>query len=73
MAEYVGLLWNNCGRFGTSLEQNPRSDVRISGVSRYRGNRIIKDFGAGDGNRTHVRGLGSRYSTIEPRPLRLTG
>ncbi len=30
--------------------------------------RVVFD-GAGDGNRTHVRGLGSRYSTIEPRPL----
>ena len=24
--------------------------------------------GAGDGNRTRIRGLGSRYSTTEPRP-----
>ena len=30
---------------------------------------VFSESGAGDGNRTHVRGLGSRYSTIEPRPL----
>ena len=35
--------------------------------------REVSETGAGDGNRTHVRGLGSRYSTIEPRPLWFVG
>ena len=39
----------------------PNRDLKRSGF-----NKLV---GAGDGNRTHVRGLGSRYSTIEPRPL----
>ena len=39
----------------------PNQDLKRSGF-----NKLV---GAGDGNRTHVRGLGSRYSTIEPRPL----
>src|ERR1700676_1300328 len=29
---------------------------------------ILRKSGAGDGNRTRIRGLGSRYSTTEPRP-----
>src|ERR1700680_1719100 len=43
---------------GKSSEAFSRSKTPWIGVS-----------GAGDGNRNHVRGLGSRYSTIEPRPL----
>ena len=45
----------------SSCRFGPRRSVRLS-VN-------LAESGAGDGNRTHVRGLGSRYSTIEPRPL----
>ena len=31
--------------------------------------RTIKTYGAGDGNRTHVFWLGTRFSTIEIHPL----
>ena len=41
----------------------------FSAIQPRKANRVIGVFGAGDGNRTHVRGLGSRNSTIEPRPL----
>src|SRR5215472_13221812 len=51
------------------MEQNPQIIGRISGTSRWKGNRIIRVTGAGDGNRTHVRSLGSFYSAIELRPL----
>jgi hypothetical protein len=30
--------------------------------------KFLRSYGAGDGNRTRIRGLGSRYSTTEPRP-----
>ena len=56
--------WNNCGRFGTSLEQNPQFRGRFSAVCTGKGNRIIKEYGAGDGNRTHVRSLGSLRSKL---------
>ena len=34
-------------------------------------NRIFSIYGAGDGNRTHVRSLGSFYTAIVRRPLTL--
>src|SRR5271163_1489840 len=36
-------------------------------------NRPIRVYGAGDGNRTHVRSLGSFYTAIVRRPLVSTG
>src|SRR5215472_11923511 len=42
---------------------------RFSATSRRKGNRIIRVSGAGDGNRTHVRSLGSFYTAIVRRPL----
>src|SRR5271165_4921703 len=42
---------------------------RFSATSRQKGNRIIRSYGAGDGNRTHVRSLGSFYTAIVRRPL----
>ena len=35
-----------------------------------KGDRVIEVYGAGDGNRTHVRSLGSFYTAIVRRPLR---
>src|SRR6516162_295032 len=56
--------WNNSQSFGTSLEQNPWFLGSFSVPSRSKGNRIISIYGAGDGNRTHVRSLGSlRYNS----------
>src|ERR1700739_1310237 len=49
--------WNKCNSFGTSLEQNHQFMGRFSATSRRRGNRINNSYGAGDGNRTHVRTL----------------
>jgi hypothetical protein len=49
--------------------QPPRFMAEISGVS---GERTIESsllYGAGDGNRTHVRSLGSFYTAIVRRPL----
>ncbi len=51
------------------MEQNPRIFGLIAVVYRWKVNRIIKTFGAGDGNRTHVRSLGSFYTAIVRRPL----
>jgi hypothetical protein len=42
------------------LEQNQPFHRLFSVVSWGKGNRIINNFGAGDGNRTHVRSLGTR-------------
>src|SRR5215469_14723278 len=52
---------NNSRGFGTSLEQNPLFCGCFSVPSRSKGNRIISISGAGDGNRTHVRSLGSYH------------
>src|SRR6266581_2876874 len=49
------VSWNTWEGFGTSLEQNPHFVRRFSATSRHKGNRIIRSYGAGDGNRTHVR------------------
>ena len=43
----------------TSLEQNPQFMGRFSARSRRKGNRIIRSYGAGDGNRTHFQTLGN--------------
>src|SRR6266478_6463303 len=43
----------------------------FSATQPHKGNRIIKTYGAGDGNRTHVRSLGSFYTAIVRRPLYL--
>jgi hypothetical protein len=51
------------------LEQNPQFQGLFSVTSRRIGNRIIRIYGAGDGNRTHVRSLGSFYTAIVRRPL----
>jgi hypothetical protein len=52
-------LWNNYKGLGTSLEQNRPLEGRFRLVSRREGNRINEIYVAGDGNRTHVRSLGS--------------
>ena len=49
--------------------QNHKFMGRFSATSRRKGNQIIKIYGAGDGNRTHVRSLGSFYTAIVRRPL----
>ena len=45
----------NCKGLRTFLEQNPKLMGRFSVTSRRKGNRINRIYGAGDGNRTHVR------------------
>jgi len=50
------VLEQFCHRFGTSLEQNQPFQRHFSVVSRGKGSRPWV-FGAGDGNRTHVRHL----------------
>jgi hypothetical protein len=59
----IQRAWTNSQSLGPSLDQNPGSGAGFSGAYGCKGNRIIKKFGAGDGNRTHVPGLGF----IEPR------
>ena len=63
------FLWNNSERLGTSFDQNLLLLWLLSINRRRRGNRIISVYGAGDGNRTHVRSLGSFYTAIVRRPL----
>src|SRR6266404_6066473 len=41
----------------------------FSATQPRKGNRVIETYGAGDGNRTHVRSLGSFYTAIVRRPL----
>ena len=65
--------WNSSARFGTSLEQNQPFHRLFSVVSRGKGNRIINNFGAGDGNRTHVRSLGWRHGAVGPRRVQNSG
>ena len=55
---FHGIHWNNSDRFGTSMEQNRPSEEDYSVVSGREGNEINEIYGAGDGNRTHVRSLG---------------
>src|SRR6516165_688928 len=57
------LLW---GPFGV---QKPLFYTDFPMMWRRKGNCINGYFGAGDGNRTHVRSLGSFYTAIVRRPL----
>ena len=41
------------------MDQNRPFEEKFPVVSRREGNRINEIYGAGDGNRTHVRSLGS--------------
>ena len=67
----VRRAWNISPALGTSLEQKPRFRGCFSVPSRSKGNRIISIYGAGDGNRTHVRNLGScRHLASETIPKR---
>ena len=67
----VRRAWNISPALGTSLEQKPRFRGCFSVPSRSKGNRIISISGAGDGNRTHVRNLGScRHLASETIPKR---
>ena len=50
-------------------DQTPRFYRRNQWTKRRKDNRIILSYGAGDGNRTHVRSLGSSRSATELRPL----
>src|SRR5713226_3818884 len=49
--------------------QNRAFYRQISGMEASKANCINRSYGAGDGNRTHVRSLGSFYTAIVRRPL----
>src|SRR5467141_943589 len=56
--------WETTLRTNESILEHPWKKPpqfmgRFSATSRRRGNRIIRIYGAGDGNRTHVRSLGN--------------
>ena len=51
--------WDQFISLGPSRDQNPPFYGRIQWVKRRKDNRILVIYGAGDGNRTHVRSLGS--------------
>ena len=64
-------LWNNSRSFGTSLEQNRPFEGEFPIVPRREGNRINEIYGAGDGNRTHVRSLGACSNSLVNSDLRV--
>jgi hypothetical protein len=50
--------WDQFISLGPTWDQNPPFYGPIQWVKRRKDNRIIVSYGAGDGNRTHVRSLG---------------
>src|SRR6266550_3080833 len=57
------------GRRRPSGVQNPPFLGVFSATQPHKGNRIIETYGAGDGNRTHVRSLGSRNKNLKTLEL----
>ena len=51
-----------------SSRNSPAGNSRVWGTWDRSSQPHHRIYGAGDGNRTRIRGLGSRYSTTEPRP-----
>src|SRR6266851_9692476 len=67
----IGRAMSTASHTGSQEERNPDS---TGTTLEPRGqpcktNWIIVSYGAGDGNRTHVRSLGSFYTAIVRRPL----
>jgi hypothetical protein len=61
--------WNQRSESASNCVQNCTFYRSISGVEASKANCINRSYGAGDGNRTHVRSLGSFYTAIVRRPL----
>jgi hypothetical protein len=55
--------------YASFLRSSIAARKSISGVEASKANCINRVYGAGDGNRTHVRSLGSFYTAIVRRPL----
>jgi hypothetical protein len=58
-------------QFASNCVQNRAFYGSISGRKASKANYVNRTYGAGDGNRTHVRSLGSFYTAIVRRPLNL--